>query len=182
MAKARKSKQNSSSRRGTEDQERDKLVYKFLLSCLTDLGRSEETGRLNEYSIADQWGQNRIYIRRVLRSVFPEDYPEEERENTVPGLTLGKLVEILTAIEEYRQKQIEKYWKKQKSKTSETQIPSILTRSEKLTALRKFSQLLLEEQEKLNLSMSSEDFLLQQLIETITDPVKGLNAQNRVFF
>lgn len=170
------SKGDSTSRRGTEDQERDKLVYKFLLSCLTDLVVSEKTGRPNEYGIAEQWGQkqNRIYIRRVLRSVLAENYPEEERENTVPGLTLGKLVEILTGIEAYR--------KKQKSKTPETQIPRILTRSEKLTALRKFSQLLLEEQEKLNLPMSSEDLLLQQLIETITDPVRGLEPGNRIFF
>ena len=30
--------ENSSSRRGNEDQDRDKLVYKFLFAYLTDLG------------------------------------------------------------------------------------------------------------------------------------------------
>ncbi len=56
MSKVSKNEENPSSRRRTEDQERDKLVYKFLLHHLTDLDLDESTRRPNEYSIAAQWG------------------------------------------------------------------------------------------------------------------------------
>jgi hypothetical protein len=152
-----------------EDQERDKAVYLYLIENLTDLGTAAENEieKPNESSIAKQWGleDNRIFIRRVLRSVFSDRYPGEE-EPTVPGLTIGKLVKILSSLE--------RYWSEKKAETPIDRVPRILTRSEKLRALREFSQLSVEEREELNLPIRREEVLLQQLWERITDPVAGL--------
>ena len=157
-----------------KDRERAKSIYLYLLRCLTDMGIGEtgEEQRPNEYKISKQWRQNRIFIRRVLRSVIPEEYPSGERETTIPKLTLGKLVEILLSIEEYRKKL---------PRTGEN-IPQALTREEKLMALRRFSQLSLEEQESLKLPTQSEELLLQKLIDEIAEPVKGLNRQHILSF
>lgn len=166
-------------RRSSEDQERDKSVYKYLLECLTDLGISEGKANIkpNESGIANQWGQkdNRIYIRRVLRSVLPEYYSEKERVSVVPGLTLGKLVEILTAIQ--------KYWAEKRIKTTESlEVPRILTRNEKLRAFRKFNQLTPSEKEKLQLPTHPGETILQDLLASITDPIKGLKPEDTVPF
>jgi hypothetical protein len=160
-----------SQRRSQADQERDRAVYEYLLRCLTDLGLDamKHTAKPNESSIANQWGQknNRIFIRRVLRSVLPEYYTDEKpSEQPVPGLTLGKLAEILQGIQEYRAKKT--------TDTPEGKIPKILTRAEKLRAFYKFAQLSVDERTKLQLPVRSGDRLMQQLIENITDPAKGL--------
>ena len=164
-----------------KDRDRAKSIYLYLLRCLTDMGIGEsgEEKRPNEYKISKQWGQNRIFVRRVLRSVMPERYSRNEeettipeQETTIPKLTLGKLVEILLSIEEYRKKL---------PRTGE-KIPQALTREEKLMALRKFSQLSLEEQESLKLPTQSEELLLQKLMDEIADPVKGLNRQHILSF
>jgi hypothetical protein len=167
-------------RRSSEDQERDKSVYKYLLECLTDLGvnQGEENAKPNESSIAKQWGQtnNRIFIRRVLRSVLPQYYEQNEKEleQPVPGLTLGKLVEILSAIQDY--------WAKKRAQTSGEEIPRILTRTEKLRAFRTFSQLSVAEKEKLNFPIHTGASLLQQLLEIVTDTVKGLQHEDILSF
>ncbi|WP_051503151.1 hypothetical protein [[Scytonema hofmanni] UTEX B 1581] len=165
-------------RRSLEDQQRDKSVYKYLLECLTDLGINEkrENAKPNESSIAEQWDQkkNRIFIRRVLRSVLPEYYSEEERVSVVPGLTLGKLVEILAGIQTY--------WAKKRLNTPESEVPRILTRAEKLKAFRKFYQLTLEEKEKLNLSVHPGEPMLQEFLAIVTDPVKGLKTEDIIPF
>ena len=164
-----------------KDRDRAKSIYLYLLRCLTDMGVGEtgEEKRPNEYKISKQWRQNRIFVRRVLRSVMPERYSRDEeettipeQETTIPKLTLGKLVEILLSIEEYRKKL---------PRTGE-KIPQALTREEKLMALRKFSQLSLEEQESLKLPTQSEELLLQKLMDEIADPVKGLNRQHILSF
>ncbi len=132
------SQESNLRRRSSEDQERDKSVYKYLLECLTDLGLNpgEENPKPNESSIAKQWGQtnNRIFIRRVLRSVLPQYYEPNAQEQPVPGLTIGKLVEILAAIQDY--------WAKKRIQILEDEIPRILTRNEKLRAFRSNSKLL----------------------------------------
>ncbi len=166
-------------RRSSEDQERDKSVYKYLLECLTDLGISEgeENTKPNESGIASQWGQknNRIYIRRVLRSVLPEYYSEKERVSVVPGLTLGKLVEILAAIQEH--------WAKKRFRISEfDKVPRILTRNEKLRAFRKLYQLTSGEKERLKLPTHPGETMLQELVASITDPVKGLKTEDYIPF
>ncbi len=168
-------------RRGSEDQERDKSVYRYLLECLTDLGIKDESSKPNESSIAKQWGQknNRIFIRRVLRSVFP-DYYEEQQSNSipnVPGLTLGKLVEILAGIQDYRSKK-----RSNISKDIDNQVPPILTSTEKLRAFRKFYQLSIDEKKKLNFPLYPGETLLQELLETVTDTTKGLNYEDIIKF
>ncbi|GAB1544543.1 hypothetical protein NUACC21_72190 [Scytonema sp. NUACC21] len=179
-AESFESQDSQTRRRSSEDQERDKSVYKYLLECLTDLGinEGEENSKPNESSIAKQWGQtnNRIFIRRVLRSVLPKYYEKNEGdlEQPVPGLTIGKLVEILAAIQDY--------WNKKRLTTSEAQIPRILTRSEKLRAFRIFYQLSFAEKEKLNFLLHPGDSLLQQLLEIVTDTVKGLKYEDIIPF
>ncbi|NER28782.1 MAG: HypX (modular protein) [Symploca sp. SIO1C4] len=172
----------TSRRRSSEDQNRDKSVYKYLLHCFTDLGISENEGKKkpNESSIANQWGQksNRIFIRRVLRSVLPEYYDEYEQGSvkTVPGLTLGKLVEIIVSIQNY--------WIEQRRNKKNEQVSHILTRKEKLSILRKFSQLSLEEKNKLDLdtSLQSTEMLLQLLLEIVTNKNNDLNDEDIIVF
>ncbi|RAM53356.1 MAG: HypX (modular protein) [Hapalosiphonaceae cyanobacterium JJU2] len=180
MRRSSENQERDKWRRSFEDQERDKSVYKYLLECLTDLGinEGEANPKPNESSIAKQWGQtnNRIFIRRVLRSVLPQYYEENEKdlEQPVPGLTIGKLVQILTAIQDY--------WEKKRLPTLEAQIPRILTRSEKLRAFRTFYQLSIAEKEKLNFSIHPGETLLQQLLEIVTDTVKGLKYEDIIPF
>jgi hypothetical protein len=164
----------NSGRRSVEDQHRDESVYKYLLECLTDLGIEEGNNKPNESSIANQWGQknNRIFIRRVLRSVLPEYYDENERASvaTVPGLTPGKLVEILVALEDY--------WVKKRQETPDKQVPRILTSKEKLRAFHKYYELTPEEKNKLGISIHPGETLLKELLESLTDIVKGLKYEN----
>lgn len=171
----RKNQQSVNRRRSEEDSERDKCVYDYLLRCLTDLGINEGRNKPNESSIANQWGQknNRIFIRRVLRSVLTEHY-KHEKEEAVPGLTLGKLVEILAGIEDY--------WMEKASQSPCQQVPRILTRVEKLKALCKFSQLSLQEQEKLKLTVRSGEVLMQHLVDKVTDPMQGLDHDELSLF
>ncbi|GEM_PF-1681067 len=169
----------SNQRRSTEDQERDKAVYSYLLRSLTDLGLDEAKSnpKPNESSIASQWGQkdNRIFVRRVLRSALPEYYPDENSsDQPVPGLSLGKLVEILAGIQEY--------WIKKDSDVHKVQVPRILTRADKLKAFCKFSQLSLEERARLRLPVRSGNMLMQQLLESVTDPIKGLSNDDIIRF
>ena len=93
---------SSRRQRDTDDQSRDRQVYRYLLN-LTDLGLDDKSTSPNESSIAKQWGvtENRIFIRRVLRSVlFDELYADkEDKPSPVPGLTLSKLVNILSALQ-----------------------------------------------------------------------------------
>jgi len=162
----------------TSQEERDRSVYRYLLTCLTDLSlikNSKGHDQPNESSIANQWGQkdNRIFVRRVLRSVMPEHYPEEAT-NPVPGLTLGKLLEILRGIQEY---------KSQKSLIAKDQNdlknkPLALTRDEKLRAIRKFTELSIDEREQLKIGVNPSEAILNKLLEDITDPIKGLDTSN----
>ncbi|MCC5616506.1 hypothetical protein LC605_15785 [Nostoc sp. CHAB 5836] len=164
--------------RRSGDPYRATSVYKYLLNYLTDLGinEKEDIVKPNESSIANQWGQknNRIFIRRVLRSVLPEYYSEKERISVVPGLTLGKLVEILEGIQEYRAaKRLE---------TPKSKILRILTRGEKLRVFRIFYQLTLEEKEVLKLPIHPGEAILQEFLSTVTDPSKGLKTEDTILF
>jgi hypothetical protein len=166
-------------RRDQEDQHRDRAVYEYLLT-LTDLelsggkrGRGKEkAAKPNESSIAKQWGVERIFVRRVLRSVLHEKYYPDEEKQPVPGLTLGKLVKILSALQ--------MHWNAQRSTTPDRQVPRILTRTEKLRALQKFSQLSVAERGLLELPVHPGEVLFQRMLEEATDPIKGMRFEDAV--
>ena len=155
--------------RDTADQKRDREVYRYLLA-LSDLGMSGEPPMPNETSIAKQWGgqENRIFIRRMLRSVlFKELYAEKEKEKEkkqppVPGLTLSKLVSILSGLTDYQREH--QFLDRNSKKASH-----IITRAEKLKALGLFFRLSPEERSQLTLDTHPEEALLNQIYEQATD-------------
>ena len=152
----------------TENQrQRDAAVYLHLLNNLTDLDISEDNPKPNEYKIAKQWGQNRIFVRRVLRSVMGERYQEKEREERIPSLSLGKLVTILTSLEAY--------WQGESAKNKDSLAQKMInkfTQQEKERVLKKYAQLSLDERKKLGLLVHPEAGLLEQLKEIITDEIQ----------
>jgi len=154
-------------RQSDEDRQRDAAVYLHLLNNLTDLDISEDNPKPNEYKIAKQWGQNRIFVRRVLRSVMGERYQEKEREERVPSLSLGKLVTILSSLEAY--------WQGESAKNKDSLAQKMInkfTQQEKERVLKKYAQLSLDERDKLKLLVHPEAGLLEQLKEIITDEIQ----------
>jgi len=154
-------------RQSDEDRQRDAAVYLHLLNNLTDLDISEDNPKPNEYKIAKQWGQNRIFVRRVLRSVMGERYQEKEREERVPSLSLGKLVTILSSLEAY--------WQGESAKNKDSLAQKMInkfTQQEKQRVLKKYAQLSLDERDKLKLLVHPEAGLLEQLKEIITDEIQ----------
>ena len=154
-------------RQSDEDRKRDAAVYLHLLNNLTDLDISEDNPKPNEYKIAKQWGQNRIFVRRVLRSVMGERYQEKEREERIPSLSLGKLVTILTSLEAY--------WQGESAKNKDSLAQKMInkfTQQEKERVLKKYAQLSLDERKKLGLLVHPEAGLLEQLKEIITDKIQ----------
>jgi hypothetical protein len=154
-------------RQSDEDRQRDAAVYLHLLNNLTDLDISEDSPKPNEYKIAKQWGQNRIFVRRVLRSVMGERYQEKEREERVPSLSLGKLVTILSSLEAY--------WQRESAKNKDSLAQKMInkfTQQEKERVLKKYAQLSLDERKKLGLLVHPEAGLLEQLKEIITDKIQ----------
>ena len=154
-------------RQSDEDRQRDAAVYLHLLNNLTDLDISEDSPKPNEYKIAKQWGQNRIFVRRVLRSVMGERYQEKEREERVPSLSLGKLVTILSSLEAY--------WQGESAKNKDSLAQKMInkfTQQEKQRVLKKYAQLSLDERDKLKLLVHPEAGLLEQLKEIITDEIQ----------
>ncbi|MEO1254724.1 MAG: hypothetical protein AAFY41_07555 [Bacteroidota bacterium] len=164
------------SRRDSEDQARDYAVYRYVLS-LTDLGLTGKAIIPNETGIAKQWGTDRIFIRRVLRSVLYEEYYQQKKEvqSPVPGLTLAKLVGILSALEAYQ--------REQQSLNSEGRVTSTITRSEKLKALRLFGRLSLGERQLLELPTHQGRALLDQLVDDAINLSPGFTADdvNRLY-
>ena len=160
-------------RRDSADQQRDRNVYRYLLS-LTDLGISGRSATPNETSIAKQWGveENRIFIRRMLRSVLHEEFysrSSDKEPPPVPGLTLAKLVSILTSLQQF---QIERQKDGEVSSTVCT-----ITRANKLRALRLFFRLSPEERQQLSLKAHPQAAILQQLTDRITDPSLGTSQE-----
>ncbi len=160
--------------RDTDDQRRDRRVYLYLLN-LTDLGLAGKGTTPNESSIAKQWGvaDNRIFVRRVLRSVlFDELYAKkEDKPSPVPGLTLSKLVSILSALQKHRQG-------RQSLDQESKRASAVVTRAEKLKALQLFAQLSPEERSQLDLKMHPEKALLDKIIERATDQADPYTADD----
>lgn len=178
----------SKTKRSKNDQERDKKIYEYLLT-LTDYDLTNP----NESRIAEQWGMvsNRMFVIRVLKSILPKTEFKNSSENSqelpdlkiepknspevsdkyegVPGITLNKLVEILKNLDKYRQKN--------NAHQTGAKFPEILTRSEKLRALSLYVNILPDERKSLNLKEDETQRLLQNLIEDITDPHRGLSSE-----
>ncbi len=174
---SRNSDASDRNRNESDDQERNRRVYRYLLT-LTDLDLLGKGTTPNESHIAKQWGveENRIFVRRVLRSVlFKEFYAKKENKPTpVPGLTLSKLIGILSALQDHR--------KEQQSLDDESQKASrVVTRAEKLKALQLFAQLSPKERSRLNLKTPPEKALLDLILERATDQTeayKGYTADD----
>ncbi|MEM8502379.1 MAG: hypothetical protein AAF716_04425 [Cyanobacteria bacterium P01_D01_bin.1] len=169
MAKSSSSGSGRKSR-DSADQRRDRTVYRYLLT-LTDTGMSldSDTGEKqlpNETHIAKQWGgeANRVFVRRVLRSVLDDEfYPDQDSKQTsVPGLTLAKLVSILSALQAYRVKH--------RSINDANKASRIITRDEKLTALSLFFQLSAQERTALDLEPHPGEALLKLIFDRASDP------------
>ena len=104
-----------------------------------------------------------MFVRRVLRSVMPELYEDKDR---IPGLTLGKLVDILTSLQDY--------CKNESEKNAANHTPRVISQYHKERVLQKYSQLCPEERERLDISIHPQASLLEQLQDTITDKIQGL--------
>ncbi len=162
--------------RDTADQARDRALYRYLLK-LTDLGLSGKGSLPNETSIAKQWGveENRIFVRRVLRSVlFDELYAEKEKKpSSIPGLTLSKLVNILSALQTYQEKQ------QAQAGSADSKTRPVISRAEKLKALQLFAQLSAEERSQIELAPHPSEALIGQILEKATskaDPYTTADA------
>jgi hypothetical protein len=158
-------------KRSHSDQDRDKKTYKYLLTLVD--GYLEDPDNVSTSHVADQWGiDNRMSVDRVLKSIQDDsDFLNEslEDKDTVPALTLNKLVNILVSIDKYRKSKCEVQ--------EETFFPKLLTRSEKLKAMYLYSSTLPSEKEQLNLKESDTQLLLHQLINDITDSSQGLSQE-----
>jgi hypothetical protein len=155
--------------RSTNDRERDRKLYKYLLTLTENGSKNVNVLGINYNEIAEQWGMlsNRMFVQRVVQSISVEIGIEVS--TTIPGITLNKLVHILSSIDKYRQKQCKQQ--------TEIKFPRILTRAEKLRALRLYAQTLPEEQKHLELKENDSQLLLQKLVEDISDPNNGLGHE-----
>ena len=160
-------------KRDLDDQARDREVYRYLLT-LSGLPLSNKKPQTpNETKIAEQWGfaSNRIFIRRVLRSVLYESfYQSEQTKPSVPGLTLSKLVNILSALEQYQQRE--------QSLNEDARASHIITHEEKLKALGLFFQLSATERAQLLIQQHGDNALLSQIVEKIGDPAGSYSSEN----
>lgn len=170
------------------DHEREKDVYRYLLS-FTDLGLKDENTISNLYTIgadsldknksklpnesliAVQWGSekeenvgiNRTYVKRVLRCVYGKSL-YKQKDNTIhncPGLSITKLVFILSSLEDY--------WKSS-CRVGKTKKPSKVTHSVKIQAINMLSLLTPEERRLLSIPMPSSEGLVQKVYEDILNP------------
>lgn len=163
-------------KRDSEDQKRDREVYRYLLA-LSDLDSSGTPPTPNETSLAKQWGfeDNRIFIRRMLRSVLDSKYyaQKDEDKQPVPGLTLSKLVGILSALQKYQRDQ-----QSQQPLGSRLKPYRIITHSEKRKALHLFFCLSADERTQLELPTHPGQALLDQILEKADAPTSTYNAQS----
>jgi hypothetical protein len=152
----------------------DLIAYINLLSdsvLASENVKKEIKKRLpNESLIALQWGsdKNRAYIRRVLRCVYGEKlYREDEKGKdnswSWPGLSMVKLVSILSSLEKYQKH------KARDKNDPDKQSPKV-THTVKIEALRMFSELSSEERTALNISTPAGEGLVRKLYEDVVNP------------
>jgi hypothetical protein len=161
------------------EQERLRRLYEYLLSK-TDLGTGtksparrakakvgEQSEIFNESFIAYQWGMEdyRIFVRRVLRTIYPERYTHEKSSlksdnKSIPGLDLYKLVKILHSLERYHSPDRDK---KYRGGDQDDDIQPKFTAIDKVEALRLYGELSEFERDCLKLPVSSADKLIVHL-------------------
>jgi hypothetical protein len=171
-------------RRDIADQERYINVYRYLLA-LTDLGMQSDSSENapgskvsapNETSIAKQWATDRIFVRRMLRATLYNEFYKEAYEQKgespppVPGLTLARLVSILSALQTYR--------REQQALHSGDKAARIISRAEKLKALRLFFQLAPSEKDQLELPTQAQEAILYKILDRATDTSSELSADS----
>ena len=161
-------------KRDLDDQDRDRQVYRYLLT-LSGLPMTNKAPQMpNETRLAEQWGfaSNRIFVRRVLRSVLYEQFygNKGDKQPPVPGLTLSKLVGILEALQNYQ--------KREQVLDKDSKASHIITPEEKLKALSLFFQLSASERKRLSLQLGEGNVLLNQIVEKAADPSRPYSKEN----
>ena len=161
-------------KRDLDDQNRDRRVYRYLLT-LSGLPLTNKVPQMpNETRLAEQWGfaANRIFVRRVLRSVLYEQFyrDKEDEQPPVPGLTLSKLVGVLEALQDYQERE--------QVLDEDLRASHIITPEEKLKALGLFFQLSADERKRLSLQLPKGNVLLNQIIEKAADPSGPYSKEN----
>jgi hypothetical protein len=157
------------------DQERAIEVYRYLLYLTgSDLVSLNPKVKPNESKIAVRWGANRIFVRRVLRSVFPELYDDEKKteerkkDDSLPGISLGRLVEILASLQ--------RHWNSPLVSLDIAGVNSI-SREKKIHLLNIFTSINSKERLEIGLEERPGEYLLKQILENASDPVKGLGNE-----
>jgi hypothetical protein len=178
------------------DQKREKEVYKYLLS-FTDLGlgknilgenisvselikshsdtsTKKKIPKPNESLIAIQWGSsekkgiNRTYIGRVLRCVYGDTLYKDEKQSSWPGLSIAKLVDILSSLA--------KYWSNPPIRKHQNKPPKV-THAVKLKAIQMLSELSSDERRELDIAMPSGEGLIKKIYEDILNPHYSFNYE-----
>jgi hypothetical protein len=169
-------------------QESDRLIrlYNFLLT-LIELSQPGSPKEKNISFIERQWGLSDPnqgpwdlardrFVEKVIRAVEQSGKPT----SSPPTLSLSDLVKILESIDKDRNKHHES---SSGLKIRSTKPPSLLTRAEKLKALRLFSELSTTERETLRLSIHPSEALLQRLTEEALAPTRAFSREaiNRLY-
>jgi hypothetical protein len=161
-----KQEQNQEDADQIKEDTRNKAVYEYLLTLTdTEVGKKDNSkGRTPEQStysiseIKDQWKINRMSVYRILRNLRPKLYPGK-KEETLPGLNLSKLVDILAALKDH--------WSKNEKDVGAGKSSKLrrITREDIVKALRLFTQLSPTEEETLGIRY--HNVLLQRLSDSI---------------
>jgi hypothetical protein len=143
---------------------REERVYGYLLEItrlvLAHVRTRTETKYPPISSISNLWDMDRMFVQRVLQSLYTEDFPSAEgKKPQLPGLTLDRLVHILIQL-------------KEKGKIKRSQITE---------ALRLFTKLSHEEQKELGINANS--ILFEELVDRIDslDPDLADEITNSIY-
>jgi hypothetical protein len=158
------------------DHERTIEAYRYLLYLTgSDLVSLNPKTKPNESKIAQRWDDNRIFVRRVLRFVFPELYADEKnadkkktKDDSLPGISLGRLVKILASLQ--------RYWNSQPLSLDSAGANSI-SREKKIHLLNIFTSTTPKERLDIGLEEHPGELLLKKILENASDPVKGLGSE-----
>lgn len=150
---------------------REKIVYKELL-CITDSSFSSEifSKKPNESAISKMWGVNRIFVRRVLSNLYPILYKNQQKKDSLPSLSLEKLINILASIEAY--------WSELQSSEEDAGKRKYLSRDEKLGIISRYTDLSLFEMKQIGLKFHKGEILLRELFIKLTDPTRGMKLED----